>query len=118
MFRIYQGCITKYAEYVEPLREIQRTQSFVWKEHHTKALERLKKSLVNATRLAFPNHRRHMTKPSDASNIGIGACLNQIHPTCDLPAITKMQAKEAGHYEKFKAFHIGIKDIPLFCQTT
>ena len=41
-------------------------------------LESLKKSLVNATWLAFHNHTGHMTITSDASNIGIGACLNQI----------------------------------------
>ena len=39
-------------------------------------------------------------------------------PTSDLPAITKMQAKEARHNEEFKAFDIGIKDTLLFCVTT
>ena len=29
-----------------------------------------------------------------------------------------MQANEARHYEEFKAFDIGIKDTPLFCETT
>ena len=39
-------------------------------------------------------------------------------PPCHLSAIAKMQAKEVGHYDKFKAFAIGIKDLPLFCETT
>ena len=60
MFGFYQRCIPNYAEFVEPLTEVQRSPTFVWKEHHTKALENLKKSLVNATRLAFPNHRGHV----------------------------------------------------------
>ena len=78
MFGFYQWCIPNYAECVEPLREVQRSQAFVWKEHHTKALENLKKSLVNATRLAFPSHRGHMNITADACNVGIGACLNQM----------------------------------------
>ena len=77
MFGFYQRCIPYYAECVEPLREIQRSQAFVWKEHHTKALENLKKSLVNATQLAFPNHSGDMNITTDASNVGIGACHNQ-----------------------------------------
>ena len=38
-------------------------------------------------------------------------------PTCDLPAIAKMQAKEARHYEEFKAFDIGIKNTPSVSYT-
>ena len=78
MFGFYQQFILNYDEFVELLREVQRSPTFVWKEHHTKALENLKKSLVNATRLAFPNRRENMNITADASNIGIGACPNQI----------------------------------------
>ena len=43
---------------------------------------------------------------------------SKARPTCDLHVIAKMQAKEAEHYEKFKAFDVGIKNKPLFCGET
>ena len=78
MFGCYQRYISKYAEFIETLREIQRSPPFLQKERHTKAMQSLKRFLVNATRLAFPNHREHVKITADASNISIDACLNQI----------------------------------------
>ena len=65
--------------FIKPLRKIQGSQSYVWKENHTQALESLNKSLFNAAWQVFPNHRRHMKITADAFNIGIGACLKQIY---------------------------------------
>ena len=43
-----------------------------------KGVGSLKKSIVNATGLSFPNHIGYMMITADAINVGIGVCLHQI----------------------------------------
>ena len=78
MFGFYQRCIPHFAELVTPLRNLRKGKSFQWDDTHTKAFLELKRSLEEATYLAFPSKIGHLTITADASNEAIGACLNQL----------------------------------------
>ncbi|GFW84685.1 retrovirus-related Pol polyprotein from transposon 297 [Trichonephila clavipes] len=76
----YREFIPKYSELVYPLTELTKKRvphSIPWTEKHDSSFHHLKKALVEATSLYSPVPDKPYTIHSDASQIGIAACLSQ-----------------------------------------
>ena len=76
----YRRFINKYSNIAQPLHELLR-QDVVWKweEKHTQACNQLKQALVSAPVLAMPDYSKQFIIQTDASGVGIGAVLCQLH---------------------------------------
>ncbi|GFS64106.1 retrovirus-related Pol polyprotein from transposon 17.6 [Trichonephila clavipes] len=76
----YREYIPKYSELVYPLTELAKKRvpdSIPWTEKHDSSFHLLKKALVEAPSLYSPVPDKPYTIHSDASQIGIAACLLQ-----------------------------------------
>ncbi|GFU90368.1 retrovirus-related Pol polyprotein from transposon 17.6 [Trichonephila clavipes] len=76
----YREYIPKYSELVYPLTELIKKRvpdSIPWTEKHDSSFHLLKKALVEAPSLYSPVPDKPYTIHSDASQIGIAACLSQ-----------------------------------------
>jgi len=74
----YRKFVRNFATIAEPLRRLTRKQArFEWTEESHKALEALKKALMEATSLAFPYPHVPVMLDTDASDIAYGAVLSQ-----------------------------------------
>ncbi|GFU85382.1 retrovirus-related Pol polyprotein from transposon 17.6 [Trichonephila clavipes] len=76
----YREYIPKYSELVHPLTELIKKRvpdSIPWTEKHDSSFHLLKKALVEAPSLYSPVPDKPYTIHSDASQIGIAACLSQ-----------------------------------------
>ncbi|GFU75630.1 hypothetical protein TNCV_2863441 [Trichonephila clavipes] len=76
----YREYIPKYSELVYPLTELTKKRvpdSIPWTEKHDSSFHFLKKALVEAPSLYSPVPDKPYTIHSDASQIGIAACLSQ-----------------------------------------
>ncbi|GFU36721.1 retrovirus-related Pol polyprotein from transposon 17.6 [Trichonephila clavipes] len=76
----YREYIPKYSELVYPLTELTKKRvpdSIPWTEKHDSSFHLLKKALVEAPSLYSPVPDKPYTIHSDASQIGIDACLSQ-----------------------------------------
>ncbi|GFX29998.1 retrovirus-related Pol polyprotein from transposon 17.6 [Trichonephila clavipes] len=76
----YHEYIPKYSELVYPLTELTKKRvpdSIPWTEKHDSSFHLLKKALVEAPSLYSPVPDKPYTIHSDASQIGIAACLSQ-----------------------------------------
>ncbi|GFU01479.1 retrovirus-related Pol polyprotein from transposon opus [Trichonephila clavipes] len=76
----YREYIPKYSELVYPLTELTKKRvpdSIPWTEKHDSSFHLLKKALVEAPSLNCPVPDKPYTIHSDASQIGIAACLSQ-----------------------------------------
>ncbi|GFV48774.1 retrovirus-related Pol polyprotein from transposon opus [Trichonephila clavipes] len=76
----YREYIPKYSELVYPLTELTKKRvpdSIPWTEKHDSSFHLLKKALVEAPSLYSPVPDKPYTIHSDASKIGIAACLSQ-----------------------------------------
>ncbi|GFV22139.1 retrovirus-related Pol polyprotein from transposon opus [Trichonephila clavipes] len=76
----YREYIPKYSELVYPLTELTNKRvpdSIPWTEKHDSSFHLLKKALVEAPSLYSPVPDKPYTIHSDASQIGIAACLSQ-----------------------------------------
>ncbi|GFU01464.1 hypothetical protein TNCV_4877041 [Trichonephila clavipes] len=83
----YREYIPKYSELVYPLTELTKKRvpdSIPWTEKHDSSFHLLKKALVEAPSLNCPVPDKPYTIHSDASQIGIAACLSQ---KCVLPLV-------------------------------
>lgn len=77
----YREYIPKYSELVFPLTELTKKKepdTLLWTEIHDKVFHQLKTSLMDATALHTPVLGQTFTIETDASQIGISACLSQI----------------------------------------
>ncbi|GFX17232.1 retrovirus-related Pol polyprotein from transposon 17.6 [Trichonephila clavipes] len=76
----YREYIPKYSELVYPLTELTKKRvpdSIPWTEKHDSSFHLLKRALVEAPSLYSPVPDKPYTIHSDASQIGIAACLSQ-----------------------------------------
>ncbi|GFU90720.1 hypothetical protein TNCV_4182741 [Trichonephila clavipes] len=76
----YREYIPKYSELVYPLTELTKKRvpySIPWTEKHDSSFHLLKKALVEAPSLYSPVPDKPYTIHSDASQLGIAACLSQ-----------------------------------------
>lgn len=79
----YRRFVEGYADIVEPLIKLTREEptadiSLRWNEDCTNAIEILKRKLITAPILAFPNFDRDFILYADASNMAMGAVLAQL----------------------------------------
>ena len=59
------------------MKDSENEIDFVWGREQAKVFETLKKCLTEAPVLSFPDYTKEFVLATDASNVGIGACLMQ-----------------------------------------
>ena len=79
-YNYFRGFVRGFADIADPLYELLRKNvRFVWEKRHSEAVDRLKEKLCSAPVLKYPDFKREFTITTDASQVGIGACLMQLH---------------------------------------
>ena len=74
----FRKFIKNYSVIARPLYALTtKNTPYVWSSDCQKAFEKLKMSLTSDSVLVFPDFRKLFTLSTDASTIGIGACLSQ-----------------------------------------
>ena len=77
----YHKYIDKFADIAAPLHQLtQKDTPFQWTQKNEESFQRLKACLTEAPVLAYPRFDKHastMVLQTDASNIGLGAVLEQ-----------------------------------------
>ena len=74
----YRQYVPNYATIVEPLNLcLRRNQKFSWTHEQQNSFELVRKCIVEATALAFPDFERQFILRTDASDVGLGAVLAQ-----------------------------------------
>jgi hypothetical protein len=80
----YHIWIPHYAHIADPLYHLLRKgKKFEWKPEHTKAVKKLKKTLLEAESLKKPSYDRPIIVTVDTSPTGIGWVINQAEPDGD-----------------------------------
>lgn len=75
----YRRHVNLFSDICAPLNDLlKKNVPFVWSEKCEKAFITLKEALKNATVLKFPDHNLPYRLYTDASDIGVGACLSQM----------------------------------------
>ncbi|GET52813.1 retroviral-like aspartic protease 1 [Rhizophagus irregularis DAOM 181602=DAOM 197198] len=75
----YRKFVKGYSKIVKPIMELTRKNvPFVWTDKQQKALEELKKKLINYPILQHPNFEKEFILITDASGEGLGAILEQL----------------------------------------
>ncbi len=68
-------------ELTAPLNALKSASgSFVWTTEHTSAFDAIKQAVASSLLVAYPDWNLPLTLATDASNVGIGAVLYQLHP--------------------------------------
>nr|XP_011313386.1 PREDICTED: uncharacterized protein LOC105272851 [Fopius arisanus] len=76
----YRRFIPEFATVAQPLTRLTKVkQPWVWETEQQEAFEALKKHLTSAPTLACPDFSLHFTLQTDASSVGLGAVLTQVH---------------------------------------
>jgi len=76
----YRRFVEKYADIAKPLYNLtKKNVPFVWSSECENAFQTLKNALIGGKILAFPDFSKKFVLATDASNIGVGACLSQEH---------------------------------------
>ena len=74
----YRRFIKGYAETAKPLHTLtEKGRPFIWKQDYQIAFEKLKKHLIEAPILVFPDFTKDFILDTDASGTSIGAILSQ-----------------------------------------
>ncbi|XP_003740380.1 uncharacterized protein K02A2.6-like [Galendromus occidentalis] len=82
----YMRCVPNFSTIAEPLRRLLKADSpFVWGKEQGDAFKKLKNEIVNAKPLAVFDHTKETIVATDASNVGCGACLLQVHADGERP---------------------------------
>ena len=76
----YRKFVRDYALKAAILHELDHNDvTFTWTPAHNDAFELLKRNICEATMLSHPDYTREFIVDTDASNIGLGAVLSQLH---------------------------------------
>ena len=76
----YRRFIRSFPDVARPLHELtEKGQSFEWTKACEESFEQLKDALVSAPVLAYPRTTEPFLLDTDASNVGVGAVLSQVH---------------------------------------
>ena len=82
----YRSFIRDFASIATPLTDLLREDTpFVWTTEQETAFQELKHKLSSPPVLAFPNFSEPFYLATDASALGVGACLMQLEGTCYRP---------------------------------
>lgn len=73
----YRRFIRQYAQIAQPMTELLKKNEFKWGEKATNSFNALKKAMLEAPVLSYPNFSNLFVVETDASNTGIGAVLMQ-----------------------------------------
>ena len=76
----YRRFVRSFSDVARPLHElIEKGQSFEWTKACEDSFQQLKDALVSAPVLAYPRTTEPFLLDTDASNVGVGAVLSQVH---------------------------------------
>jgi hypothetical protein len=76
----YRRFIDKYSTIAAPLHNLLRQDvTWKWEQVHSQACQQLKQALVSAPVLVMPDYNKPFIIQTDASGVGIGAVLCQLH---------------------------------------
>lgn len=91
----YRKFVKNFSVLAAPLHEVCRT-TFVWNKDCQKAFEALRDSLIKAPILKYPDFSKEFIVTTDASDLGCGAKLAQVHNSVEMPvAFASMAFKGA-----------------------
>ena len=80
MMGYYRKYIFRFASKAAPLTELlKKDAKFVWNQEQQDAFDSLKSALMSPPILKFPDFDKKFFLATDASMIGIGGCLPQVH---------------------------------------
>jgi len=77
LLQFYSKFIDKFSTIVEPLFALQNTEKFNWQTIHEESLRQIIKIITSLPVLAYFNPTKHSVLTTDASDTGLGACLEQ-----------------------------------------
>ena len=76
----YRRCVCSFSDVARPLHQLcEKGQPFEGTKKCNDSFQQLKAALVSATVLAYPHSAEPFLLDTDASNVGIGAVLSQVH---------------------------------------
>ena len=79
LFNYYRKFVKGFSEITRPMNKLlKKDEEFIWGEKQEKAFKKLKKKLIKAPILQYPNFGRQFVIFTDASKKGLGAVLSQI----------------------------------------
>src|SRR6266498_5200152 len=78
LFSYYRKFVPQFAKIAKSMTELMtKRQEFKWNKEAQKAFERLKKLMIQAPILAYPNEEKEFILITDASGMRLGAVLSQ-----------------------------------------
>ena len=82
----YRRFVQNFSELAAPLTELTRKKAkFEWKDIHQLAFEKIKRALITAPILQYPDYSKQFKLCTDASNVALGSVLTQSYEGVDLP---------------------------------
>ena len=76
----YRRFIRNFSDVAKPLHRLtEKVNTFAWSESCQLAFDELRRRLTSAPILAFPDYSKPFLLDTDASDMGIGAVLSQVH---------------------------------------
>ena len=76
----YRRFVEGFATIAKPLHRLtEKNSSFRWTQECQQAFDRLKQALITAPVLCYPTTREDFVLDTDASGVGVGAVLSQLH---------------------------------------
>src|SRR6266542_327103 len=78
LFSYYRKFVPQFAKIAKPITELMtKRQEFKWNKEAQEAFEKLKKLMIQAPTLAYPNEEKEFILITDALRTGLGAVLSQ-----------------------------------------
>ena len=76
----YRRLVRSFSDVARPLHELtEKGQSFEWTKACEESFQQLKDALVSAPVLTYPRTTEPLLLDTDASNVGVGVDLSQVH---------------------------------------
>ena len=98
----YRRFVQDFAKIAKPLHRLtEKTVEFMWSPECKSAFEELRRRLITAPILVFPDYSKEFILDTDASNDGIGAVLSQVQDSGEEKVIayaSRVQSKPERQY--------------------
>ena len=110
----YRRYIHNYSIIASPLTDLlKKDVPFVWSDEQQNAFDTLKKKLIHAPVLVFPDYNKTFYIATDASNVGIGAVLlqkygNKFHPIAYYSRKLKKKGPDETKYATIEKEALGV----------